>query len=65
MTTTDLLIKLRRNNVVIAVPELKSLVVQLERSFMADCKLCGKYSEVISLMSDGVEYGDALEQCGL
>lgn len=62
---TSLFEKLKNDKVIQAIPKLRNTVKALETSVKRSSKISGKYSEVVSLMADGVEYGEAIEKAGL
>ena len=65
MTTQELISQLKKEPVIKAIPELRDIVNRLEKSIAKDNKISGQWSTVVSLMTDGIEYRDAMKIVGL
>lgn len=57
--------KLKNDKVVQAIPKLRNSVKAFEIAVKRSSKISGKYSDVVSLMADGMEYGESMEKSGL
>lgn len=65
MTSLGLIVNLKSHIKVKSDLDLLKHVEKLEKQIKKERKICGKYCDLVSLMADGMEYDEALQQVKL
>lgn len=64
-TIESMLAELKNDKVIQAIPKLTSLVKNIDKYYVKERKISGKYCDVVSLMADGMDYDEAMHTAGL
>lgn len=64
-TIESMLAELKNDKVIQAIPKLNNLVKKIEKQYIKEDKNASKWCDVVSLMSDGMEYNEAMTSAGL